>query len=159
MATHASDRAAWADHALRELKRGGHRTGGARTAVVRFLARQDCCLTAGEIFEGLRAEERTVGVASVYRTLDLLTRMDLVRRIDIGPAAGYEPEHPSGEHHHHVVCDDCGRVAPFEDDALESAIDHVAGRLKYNVGVHEVLLRGSCPDCERRSRRGRPRRA
>jgi Fur family transcriptional regulator, ferric uptake regulator len=149
------DRSHWADHALGELKRAGHRAGGARTAVVRFLARQDCCLTANEIFERLRSDERAVGVASVYRTLDLLTRMDLVRRLDIGASACFEPALPGGEHHHHVVCDDCGKVASFEDEALENAIDRVAGRLKYTVGLHEVVLRGACPDCERRSRRRR----
>jgi Fur family ferric uptake transcriptional regulator len=149
------DRSQWTDHALGELKRAGHRTGGARTAVVRFLARQDCCLTAHEIFERLRSDDRAVGVASVYRTLDLLTRMELVRRLDIGASACFEPAYPGGEHHHHVVCDDCGKVASFEDEALENAIDRVAGRLKYTVGLHEVVLRGACPDCERRSRRRR----
>jgi Fur family ferric uptake transcriptional regulator len=137
----------WADHALAELKLAGHRTGGARTAVIQLLARQDCCLTAQEIFDRLRADGRLVGVASVYRALDLLSRMGLVHRLDIGPAACYEPALPGGEHHHHVVCDRCGKVASFEDKALEDAIDRLGGRLKYSIGAHDVVLRGACPDC------------
>ena len=140
-------RAEWADHAAEELRRAGHRSGGARTAVLDVIARQDCCLTAQEIFDDLRAGGRDAGIASVYRALDLLTRMGLVRRVELTEAAAYEPAMPGGEHHHHVVCDRCGKVSPFEDEALERAIDRLAGRLEYDVGGHDVVLRGACRDC------------
>jgi Fur family ferric uptake transcriptional regulator len=140
-------RAEWAEHARSELRRAGHRSGGARTAVLDLIARQDCCLTAQEIFDALRADGRDAGIASVYRALELLTRMGLVRRVEVADAAGYEPALPSGEHHHHIVCERCGKVSPFADDALERAIDRLAGRLDYDVGGHDVVLRGACEDC------------
>jgi Fur family ferric uptake transcriptional regulator len=115
--------------------------------VVDLLARQDCCATAQEIFDRLREDGRVVGIASVYRALDLLSRMNLVHRLDLADAAYFEPAHPGGEHHHHVVCDRCGKVSQFEDAALEDAIERLAGRLKYSVAAHDVVLRGSCPDC------------
>ena len=77
-----------------ELRRAGHRSGGARAAVIDLMARQHCCLTAQEVFDRLRADGRVVGIASVYRALDLLSRLGLVRRLDIGAASGYEPAHP-----------------------------------------------------------------
>ena len=83
------------------------------------MAAQACCLTAQEVFDGLRAEGRVVGIASIYRALDLLARLGLVRRLDVGSASGYEPALPGGHHHHHVVCDRCGKVSSFEDQALE----------------------------------------
>jgi len=141
------DHSAWADHARDTLRSEGHRSGGARMAVVELLARQHCCLTAQEIFDQLRDDGRGAGMASIYRTLDLLTRTNLVRRVELGPAACYEPAHPGGEHHHHVVCDRCGKVSSFEDPALEDAIARLARRLRYSVGEHDVVLRGSCPDC------------
>jgi Fur family ferric uptake transcriptional regulator len=119
--------------------------------VLELLARQDCCLTAQEIFDGLRAGDRRVGIASVYRALDLLSRLELVRRLEIGASACYEPAYPDGGHHHHAVCERCGKVAPFEDRALEDAIDSLARRQRFNVAVHEVTLRGSCPDCRENS--------
>jgi Fur family transcriptional regulator, ferric uptake regulator len=140
-------RAEWAEHARSELRRAGHRSGGARTAVLDVIARQDCCLTAQEIFDDLRAGGRDAGIASVYRALELLSRMGLVRRVELAEAAAYEPALPGGEHHHHVVCDRCGKVSPFEDAALEHAIDRLAGRLEYDVGGHDVVLRGACQDC------------
>jgi Fur family transcriptional regulator, ferric uptake regulator len=117
--------------------------------VLEALDREPCCLTAQEIFDGLRDRGRRVGIASVYRTLELLLKLELVRRVDIGTSACYEPAHPGGDHHHHVVCEDCGKVASFEDQALEDAIDRLGRRLRYAVGVHEVVLRGACPDCRR----------
>jgi Fur family ferric uptake transcriptional regulator len=137
----------WKEHALDELGRSGHRGGGARAAVIELLAKQTCCVTAQQIFDALRAEDRRIGIASVYRSLDVLSRHGLVRRLDIGPSAYYEPAYPSGDHHHHVVCDSCGKVAAFEDPALEQAIERLARKHRYSVGVHEVTLRGHCPEC------------
>jgi Fur family ferric uptake transcriptional regulator len=137
----------WLDHARKELQGAGHRAGGARSAVLEALDREPCCLTAQEIFDNLRAADRKVGIASVYRTLELLSKLNLVRRVDIGVAACYEPAHPGGEHHHHMFCERCGKVAAFEDEGLEDAIDRLGRRLKYKVGVHEVVLRGACPEC------------
>ena len=126
MASGHDARDEWREHALEELRRAGHRSGGARSAVVDLMARQHCCLTAQEIFDRLREDGQVVGIASVYRALDLLSRMGLVRRLDLAEAAYYEPAHPGGEHHHHVVCDRCGKVSQFEDEALETAIERLA---------------------------------
>ena len=67
--------------------------------------------------------------------------------LELSEAAAYEPAFPGGEHHHHVVCDRCGKVSAFEDEALERAIDRLAGRLEYDVGGHDVVLRGACASC------------
>ncbi len=149
MASHSHERDEWRRHALEELRRAGHRSGGARSAVVDLMARQDCCLTAQDVFDRLRADGTVVGIASVYRALDLLSRMSLVRRMDLADAAYYEPAHAGGEHHHHVVCDRCGKVSQFEDEALENAIERLGKRLKFSVAEHDVVLRGSCPDCKK----------
>ena len=134
---------------LAVLRASGYRSGGARRTVVELLGRQDCCLTAQEIFDRLRAEGRSVGIASVYRVLDLLGEKGLVQRIDVGAGtARYEPVLPSGEHHHHLVCDDCGKVEAFADPELERAIHTVEGRTGYSVAGHDVVLRGVCRTCQ-----------
>lgn len=140
-------RTGWLDHARSELQEAGHRAGGARAAVLEVLDREPCCLSAQEIFDNVRTGGRAVGIASVYRTLELLTKLNLVRRVDIGTSACYEREQPGGDHHHHLVCEGCGKVAAFEDRRLEEAIERLGRRLEYRVGEHEVVLRGACPDC------------
>ena len=138
----------WSEHASDAIRRAGLRGGGARRAVLDFLGEQDCCLSAQQIFDGIRARGGRAGIASVYRALDTLAELGLVQRVDFGDGvARYEPAHPEREHHHHVVCDDCGRVEAFSDDTLESALGRVAGRLGFEMGTHEVVLRGACDDC------------
>jgi Fur family ferric uptake transcriptional regulator len=116
--------------------------------VVELLAEQDCCISAQELAERLRAEGRGTGVASVYRALDLLSSEGLVQRVEVGDgSARFEPVVPGGEHHHHVVCDRCGRLTPFSDEALERAIHRVASRVSHRVRAHDVLIRGECAGC------------
>ena len=138
---------AWSTHAHRELSRAGHRAGGAREAVLALLAGQDCCLSAQEIHERLRGDGRAVGLASVYRALEVLTSLRLVHRLDVDGTACFEPADPSGEHHHHAICERCGKRDAFEDEELERLIDGVGRRLGYDVGAHDIVLRGRCPDC------------
>ncbi len=95
-----------------------------------------------------RGARRPVGIASVYRALETLTDLRLLKRIDAGDGiARYEPARPDGDHHHHLVCRDCGKVEAFSDVRLERAIDKVAGGLGYSVEEHEVVLTGACADC------------
>jgi Fur family ferric uptake transcriptional regulator len=133
----------WADAASAAVRRGGR----ARSAVIEHLAQQNCCLSATEIHEGLRADGTAVGLASVYRALEQLSSLRLIQRVELGDATRYEPALPSGDHHHHVICDGCGKVEPFSDRPLETALDALGGRLGYELEGHDVLLRGACADC------------
>jgi len=142
----------WTDHALTTLEREGYRAGSARTTVVELLGRQHCCLSAKEIEEALRAEGRGVGLASVYRALEVLDELRLVQRLDAGEGVvRYEPAHAGGDHHHHIVCDACGSMASYEDEELEHAIGRLAAKLSWDVASHDVVLRGKCPRCSGRA--------
>jgi Fur family ferric uptake transcriptional regulator len=146
----------WAEEANRALREAGHRAGGARGAVVELLSKQSCCLSAQEIADRLGERGSNVGLASVYRALDLLHGMGLVQRVDLGDGGlRYEPIQPGGEHHHHAVCDMCGRVTAFEDEKLESALERLAGRIRHSIEAHEIVIHGACRRCSRAG----PRRA
>ena len=138
----------WAEHAGAVLTGHGYRSGAARRTVVGLLAEQDCCLSAQGMHDLLRRQRRTVGLASVYRILEQLVEVGLVQRVDVGDGvARYERVDPAGEHHHHhAVCNDCGRVAAFSDSELERAIRRTADRLGFDAS-HEIVLRGACDDC------------
>jgi Fur family transcriptional regulator, ferric uptake regulator len=138
----------WESAARAALKESGHRTSGARGAVVGLLGRQHCCLSAHEISQELHASGSDVGIASVYRALELLHGMGLVQRVEIGDGgARFEPVVPGGEHHHHAVCDRCGRVTPFEDERIEKQLEQLAGSLKHSMSGHDLVIRGECSRC------------
>ena len=139
---------AWAQRARSELAARGHRSGGARSAVIDALAERDGCCTAGDLLERLRASGSGVGTASVYRALGALQEADLVRALELGEGERrYELVHADGEHHHHIVCDRCGATTAFHDDALERSIAAAARRLDWAVDAHDVVLHGTCARC------------
>lgn len=144
----------WSEHAMRALAVHGYRAGGARRAVVEVLGREGGCLTAEEVVARLRDEDRRAGPASVYRALGVLSDLGLLHRAAIGEApVRYELVHPGTKHHHHhIVCERCGRTVTFEDAGLEAAIDEVSARVGYVVDSHDVTLRGACSDCARGNR-------
>jgi Fur family ferric uptake transcriptional regulator len=142
------DTESWAARAQRVLARSKHHTGAARRALLELLDSQTCALSALEIEDALRARDRPVGRASIYRILDELERLHLVQRLQIGQSmARYEPVRSGDGHHHHLVCDNCGTVTPFTDAGLENAIKSLSRRVPMQVAEHEIVLHGACQDC------------
>ncbi|HEY2632586.1 MAG TPA: Fur family transcriptional regulator [Solirubrobacteraceae bacterium] len=139
----------WAEHAEATLAAAGHKRGGARHALIELLAAQECALTAQEIEDAMRDNgTRRVSRASIYRILDELERLRLVQRVEIGQTmVRYERVSDQAEHHHHLVCDECGTVMPFSDPGLEHAIDALSQRVPLTVSDHEIVLHGACQDC------------
>ncbi len=138
----------WTEHTLRTLASAGYRSSAPRSEVIDAIAELGCAVTAREISDLMREKGSGVGLASIYRALELLDRLRLVRRFEVGEGiARYEPAHPGGEHHHHIVCDTCGTVEAFEDEQLEHAIHHLSDRVSFTVAAHDVTLHGECPVC------------
>jgi Fur family ferric uptake transcriptional regulator len=134
----------WTELATEALAKAGFRSGGGRRQVLELLGSEGCALTALEIDRRLP----DVGRATVYRSLEQLESLGLVQRVDLGgEAAGYERLDPAGHHHHHIVCENCGRIVAFEDESLERAIVALGKRPDFKVSSHEVTLRGECADC------------
>lgn len=134
----------WVGHALEQLSEAGYRRGGSRTRVVELLGEQDCAITPLELDDRLQG----VGRATVYRAIEQLEELGLVQRIDLGgDSTAYEKVDPRGHHHHHLVCNTCGRVIPFEDEDLETAIHSISDRDGFRIQSHEITLRGLCADC------------
>ena len=138
----------WAELAADELARAGYRRGGARAAVIELLDGQGCALSAVEIESALaETGSRAVARASVYRILEELEGLGLLTRLELGQGlARFEPARPGG-HHHHMVCNRCGQILPFEDEGLERSIERLARTSAFEVDEHDGVLRGSCARC------------
>jgi Fur family ferric uptake transcriptional regulator len=138
----------WAVRAQRVLAENGYRSGHARDVLVALLDSQACARSVLEIEDALRASERPIARASIYRILDELERLRLVGKVQVGhDMARYEPIRSGAGHHHHLVCDSCGTVTPFTDAGLETAIRKLSRRVPMRVAEHEIVLHGSCRSC------------
>jgi Fur family ferric uptake transcriptional regulator len=141
----------WAASASRALSDAGYRRGGARRAILALLDEQACALSAVEIERALVERGSEVSRASVYRVMDELEEIGVVQRVEIGQGiVRYEPVREGPGHHHHLVCDRCGRLEPFTDEGIERAIRRLSDRLPVQVSEHEVVLHGACETCAER---------
>ncbi|MGA2321087.1 MAG: Fur family transcriptional regulator [Solirubrobacteraceae bacterium] len=147
--TVARARPSWAEQAAQALSDAGHRRGSARRAILELLDAQACALSAVEIGEALSRRGRDVSRASVYRVMEELEEIGFLQRVEIGQGTvRYEALRQGAGHHHHLVCDRCGRLEPFTDEALERALRRVSERLRpRGASEHEIVIHGACERC------------
>lgn len=137
------------EHVRRRLAGTRNRYTSGRRDLVELLVDVSRPLTIDE----LRAEGARQSQSSLYRNLGVLERCDVVRRLPaLDDVARFELAEELTEHHHHVVCERCGRlddvVLPRElEDALTSAALAVQDQLGYDVDAHRVELVGTCAAC------------
>jgi Fur family ferric uptake transcriptional regulator len=138
----------WSERAAQALSDAGYRRGGARRAILDLLDEQSCALSAAQIQEALGRRERDVSRSSVYRVMEELEEIGLLQRVELGQGmVRYEAVRGGPGHHHHLVCDHCGRLQPFTDDGLERAIRRLSDRVPLRVSEHEIVIHGACDTC------------
>jgi len=119
-------------------------------------------LSADEVFLIVRKNYPTIGIATVYRTLDFLYRRGLLSRFQFGNnKASYElsPEKVSErKHHHHLICTGCGRVIDYTDFAeketkLVSEMEvQLSKKYDFKISSHQLHFYGLCKKCQRMSK-------
>lgn len=109
-------------------------------------------LTPEEIYEIVKEEHPEIGLATVYRTIQLLCQLELVEKVVlVDGIVRYEMterDRGSAHHHHHIICLDCGNVESFEDDLLENLESAIAKKTGFEVVNHEVKFYGYCNKCK-----------
>ena len=141
------------ESAERLLKDKGLKVTRQRMAVLEAIA---ACpkehLTAEEIFELVKVDCPDIGLATVYRTIQLLGSLHLIDRINFDDGfvryeMGCALEGTGRHRHHHLICIKCGRVISFQDDLLEELEEKIAASTGFRVVDHEVKLYGYCVEC------------
>ena len=114
-------------------------------------------MTAEDIYELVSQDYPEIGLATIYRTVQLLLEMQLVDRINLDDGCvRYEIGEPGlGEgkhHHHHLICKTCGKVLPFYDDLLEELERRIEDETGFHVLDHELKFYGQCRECRNRQK-------
>lgn len=126
-----------------------------RRGIIELFINLDRHLSAEELHEAARRDGHNVGLATIYRTLNLLAEAGLAEQKTFGEGRFvYEVATP-GSHHDHIICVDCGAVIEFENDEIEKIQDRVAATHDFKLTAHRLDLFGRClrgKDCDRRAR-------
>jgi Fe2+ or Zn2+ uptake regulation protein len=135
-----------------KLRQEGYRITPARRAVLRALAEAPRPLSAAELHQRARAHHAAIGLVTVYRALDLLDAIGLVRRVHGDSACrGYAASSPG--HHHTITCERCQRAAEFDGDDVCLITSEVERKTGYHVNDHWLQLTGLCRRCQQGDRR------
>ena len=135
-------------NALRSaLQEKGYRLTAARQAILQTLVDSGGHITADELAARLQANASGVGRMTVYRTLELLSELSLIRPIFQGTGAAHYVLMDDG-HHHHLICSVCHKVFEFEDCVLEEIEKLICSRHGFQVQSHLLELYGRCPNCQ-----------
>jgi len=138
------------DNWISLLKSNGYRLTGPRYYVIEILAHSDKALTALDIYNQALSNYPSIGLVSVYRTLEKLEQLGLIQRVHQRDNCHAYVAAPIG-HQHLLVCCSCGKVSFFSGDNLMHLVSHVEEKSGYLVQDHWLQLIGICEECNKTS--------
>lgn len=129
------------------LREAGHKLTNARLTVLGVLEDSGGHITSAEVLDKVEAVDSSIGRASVFRTLDLLTSLSIIRPTYLN--SSMTPTYvlmPDG-HHHHIVCTNCNRIIEFENCGLGEIAAELEERLHVKLTGHLLEFYGLCEKC------------
>lgn len=132
---------------LERLRLAGYRITAPRRAVAEAIYESCGSLSPADVYSRARALCPSLGLVTVYRTLDLLAEQGLIRRVhrEDGCHSYASIVHSHG---HHLVCRQCSQVIEFGDCGLHNLIEEISHRTGFDIDQHLLELVGTCPRCQ-----------
>lgn len=132
------------------LQTQGLKLTAERTALVREIFSTHYHFEADELLFKMKEKAVKISRATVYRTLELLVKSGMVRRVHLGEDH-YHYEHVRGDSHHdHLICTTCGGVIEFHDEELERRQREICERKKFTPTFHNLQILGVCDSCRKK---------
>jgi len=118
-----------------------------------LLENEDKHLSAEDVYHLVKQKAPDVGLATVYRTLELFLEFDIIHSVNFGDGRKrYEyGKNDEGHHHHHAICLKCGKIIEINEDLLEELEKQVVRDYDFAITDHELKIFGHCKDCRAKS--------
>jgi Fe2+ or Zn2+ uptake regulation protein len=133
------------DELTEQFRSRGLKVTPQRQAIFRALSGSTVHPTAETIYAQVSRDMPTISLRTVYQTLNDLAAMGELQSIDIG--TGSTRFDPNLDHHHHLVCDGCGRVVDVPAARSRVAVPATAASEGFEVTTTEIVFRGRCAEC------------
>lgn len=136
------------------LAKADHRLTPQRALILRLLfEHRGVHVSADELYALVQRANPDVGLATVYRTLELLEELRVIQAVDFGDGrARYELAGEERHAHHHLLCVECGRVAEVGEDLLERLESSIEQEHGFEILDHQVKFMGRCRECRRKGK-------
>ncbi len=103
-------------------------------------------ITAEQMYRLLAKKDPHIGLATIYRTLNLFCEAGLAQARHVGAQTQYDNVTHKG-HHDHLICTGCGKIVEFENQEIERLQEQVANRNGFTIKTHKLELYGLCSHC------------
>ncbi|MDC3413113.1 transcriptional repressor [Aquibacillus sp. 3ASR75-11] len=140
------------EHIKKELHAQSYKLTPQREATVKvLLEREEDHLSAEDVYLLVKEKSPEIGLATVYRTLELLSELKIVDKINFGDGVSrFDLRKEGATHsHHHLVCTECGSVEEIMDDLLEDVEKNVENDWGFKVQDHRLTFHGICKNCQK----------
>ncbi len=140
------------DRMKEKLKKEGYKLTTQRRAILNvMLDNKDDHLSPEEIYDIVKKRYPEIGLATVYRTLQLFEQLDIIYKLNFDDGCSrYELNYDSGDHHHHhLICLECGKVIEVKLDLLENLEIEIEKEGKFKITDHNVKFFGYCSECQK----------
>jgi len=134
----------------RKLRNQGFRATPQRMAMLKVFEGTEGHLTPLELYQRLRLDGTPVSMVTVYRNLAVLVKAGMICEVELGDGARHYTRRSPGNHHHHLVCLQCGAVASFNRCAVRALEKKLMAETGFVVQQHRLELYGLCPGCHSR---------
>lgn len=134
------------------LKKKGYKLTDQRKAVLNtIIEHSNEHLSSEEVFNLVSLDYPEIGIATIYRTLQLFETLNIVVKVNFGDGfSRYEiKENSDDHHHHHLICLDCGKIIEVEIDLLESLEQTIEVQEDFSIVDHNVKFYGYCSSCKK----------
>ncbi|WDV44121.1 Fur family transcriptional regulator [Clostridiaceae bacterium M8S5] len=135
------------------LKENGYKLTNQRKVIYNvFLDNEHAHLSPEEIYDKVRDKHPEIGIATVYRTLQLLEDLDVLYKVNFDDGCSrYELNQgkDKGHHHHHLICLECGKVTEVELDLLENLEEEIEKSGEFKIVDHILKFYGYCKSCKK----------
>jgi|TARA_Y100000817_G_scaffold108974_1_gene85303 Fur family ferric uptake transcriptional regulator len=130
-------------HLVEVLRKEGLRYTSQRQAVWDEIKKSEEHRDVEDIYLQLKSNNHNVSRATVYRTIDVLVKNHMVRKMDLGDGRNLFEPRIDDEHHDHMICLDTGKIIEFFDEELEDLQDKIAEKHGYKVvrHVHQLFVK------------------
>jgi len=130
------------------LRRHGYKLTPQRRAVIRTIASSQDHLTPAGIYAKVHQDHPDIGLVTIYRTLDMLAKLELICELHAGGSChSYTISAP--EHHHHLICSNCGKVIDFIGHDLGELEQRLSLETGFEIEDHLLEFIGLCQACRK----------
>lgn len=132
------------------MSKKGLRSTAQRRLIVEIFLAGSSHITIEDLLREVRAQDRGIGYATVYRTLKLLAECGVASERRFGDRLSrYELADEEDDHHDHLICTVCSSITEFEEPRIEKLQDAVAARYKFKLVSHKLEMYGVCAACQK----------